>query len=250
MSRRLAKRKAPLREDKPVKERNKIAGQVLDEKTLLNLVHFINNKKIKSVDYPVSTGKEAVVFRATLPKQGYAAVKVYKYETTAFRNVQPYLQGDPRFDKIETRLRPLVRLWARKEFANLKTANEGGAWVPKPLARRENIVIMQFIGERGIACPLLKDVLLDKPEEWLELCLINLERVTKSGIVHCDLSEFNIIACGGHPWFIDFSQGVSVKHPRAVEYLQRDVRNLLDYFRRKGVKVSFEETWLRVSNNL
>ena len=58
----------------------------------------------------------------------------------------------------------------------------------------------------------------------------------KAGIVHADLSEFNILNYNNNPVFIDFSQGTIATHPRYFEYLKRDVANVCRFFKKLGVK--------------
>ncbi|MDP2717318.1 MAG: RIO1 family regulatory kinase/ATPase, partial [Candidatus Micrarchaeota archaeon] len=115
MALRLSKRKRPREEDKQVKERNLIAHRVFDDKTVEVLLHFLNKGVISSLDYPISSGKESIVFRATAP-DGFLAVKIFKYETSAFRKFREYIDGDPRFSPKHS-LRGYVDLWAKKEFA-------------------------------------------------------------------------------------------------------------------------------------
>ena len=123
MALRMGKRKQPLREDKQFKFALKRTDKVLDDQTLETLMRLVNRREFKSLDYPISTGKEAVVFRATKLDGTFVAVKVFKFETTAFRNMIPYIEGDPRFDVSAMRhsKRGLVKTWARKEYANLRT---------------------------------------------------------------------------------------------------------------------------------
>ncbi len=240
-----SKRKQPAREVKQLKQRGKITALVLDDSTLDELVHFINREIIKSLDYPVSQGKEAFVFRATagakakLPKDGEAfiAAKVYKYETSSFQTMSKYIEGDRRFSHVKRQLRPLIQQWARKEYANLGACFDAGVAVPKPLAYRKNVVLMQFLGEGGRPSALLKDIVLENPEEtYLEL-LENVKNMfQKAKLVHADLSEFNVIIYKGKPFLIDVSQSVLLDHPNAMEFLRKDVENIVHYFKKEGVQ--------------
>ena len=58
--------KRPRREDKPIKEITKIASKVFDNKTVSVLVDFLNKGAFDSLDYPIASGKEAMVFRASI----------------------------------------------------------------------------------------------------------------------------------------------------------------------------------------
>ncbi|MFA6049159.1 MAG: serine protein kinase RIO [Candidatus Micrarchaeia archaeon] len=245
------KRKQPKREDKQMKQRGKITAIVLDDSTIDELVHFINTGQVKSIDYPISQGKEAFVFRATagpkaaIPEGGerYIAAKVYKYETSSFQKMAKYIDGDNRFSHVKRQLRPLVQQWARKEYANLQACHAARVSVPKPLAYRKNVVLMEFLGEGGVPAALLKDIVLDDPENTYREVLENMKKMhQKAKLVHADLSEFNIIIYKGKPVFIDVSQSVLLDHPMAGEFLKKDVENIVKYFQNEGVQgATFEK---------
>lgn len=247
MALRLGKRKRPSREDKPLKEVSLIAGRALDDSTLMVLVKLINTKVIKSLDYPLAHGKEAAVFRATRPDGSHAAVKIYKYETTSFHTMSRYIEGDPRFAKAKHSLRPLIRQWAKKEFANLELCQEAKVHAPVPIAQRDNVVVMEFLGEGGIPYAKLQDVVLEDPEKTLDAILLDVRKLYGAGMVHADLSPFNIIIVGDTPYLIDVSQSVLLAHPRADLFLQNDVKVMLNFFDKLGVHRDLQDTlkWVR-----
>jgi RIO kinase 1 len=158
-----------------------------------------------------------------------------------------YVEGDPRFnaEKARHKKREFVQLWARKEFANLRACFEAGVSVPEPIAFRENVVLMEFVGVKGVPCALLEDVVLQEPKKVFEHLLDAVKNMYSAGIVHADLSSFNVLIKPEteKPVLIDFGQGVSVEHPRAQEFLDKDVNNVLKYFERQaGIKKDFVET--------
>lgn len=247
MALRLEKRKRPPREEKQVKDALMIAGRVLDDPTVYALLKLIRSKAIKSLDYPLAHGKESAVFRGTRPDGSFAAVKVYKYETTSFHTMDRYIEGDPRFAKARHALRPLIRQWAQKEFANLQACERAGVRAPRPFACRENVVVMEFLGEGGIPYAKLQDVILEDPEKTLKEILEDMRKLNRAGLVHADLSPYNIVYAGDLPYIIDVSQAVLLQHPRSQEFLEHDVRTILKYFAKLGVKRDFEETlaWVK-----
>jgi len=247
MALRMGKRKAPKREDKQIKERNMIAGGVFEDKTVDVLINLLNAKVIDSLDCPVSGGKEAIVFRASKGK-GYRAVKVFKYENTSFRKMFDYVDGDPRFYKPSRQKRPLVQLWAKKEYANLKACRGAGVLVPEPFLCRENVLVMEFLGVGGIQSALLSEVVLEDAEKTFETIAQNMEKVFSAGLVHADLSEYNVMLHKGEPYFIDFAQGVSLKHPRAAEWLEKDCANVAKFFSKAGVRITGKDLLARVTN--
>ena len=241
MSSRPLKRKRPKREDKPFKEATKIAERVFDDHTVQVLVNLLNTHEISSLDYPVSGGKEAILFRAS-SNNGFKAVKVFKYETSSFYKMFDYVQGDPRFYRPSRRRRPLVKLWAGKEFANLKACRAAGVRVPEPYRRKDNVITMEFLGVNGVQSALLSEVILKNPQKTFD-SIIEETRKTyqKAKLVHADLSAFNVIIHEGEPWLIDWGQAVSVKHPRAGEFLKKDGHNIVKYFKRLGVNCAEEK---------
>ncbi|MEM0475571.1 MAG: serine protein kinase RIO [Candidatus Norongarragalinales archaeon] len=255
MARKLSTRKKPRREDKPLREINKIACKVFDRKTLDALVSLMNAGVFKSLDYPIASGKEAIVFRGTRRDGSFVAVKIFKYETTAFRRALEYLEGDPRFDarRVRRKLRDFVKLWARKEFANLQACAAEGASVPRPLARRDNVIVMEFVGERGIPYALLEDVVVSDAPVLLEKIVEQARRAWRAGIVHSDLSSFNVMIRAGEggtqePVLIDWGQGVSAAHPKAREFLAKDCRNIASFFKRLGLHVDEEELAKKITS--
>jgi RIO kinase 1 len=220
-------------------EDRKTLDEVFDKATLLVLYKFISNGYIETLDYPLSTGKEANVFHATTPQGESVAVKIFRTNTATFRSFMTYIAGDPR---------DIVYVWAQKEYKNLQRYFEAGVRVPNPIAWRENVLIMDFIGTEGTPAPRLKDLPFDDPaagyEELVKQYRLGAEL---GGLVHGDFSEFNILNHDGEPVVIDVAQAVLTHHPMASELLVRDAKNLAAYFRRQGVKVTAEETLKRLT---
>jgi RIO kinase 1 len=245
MALKASKRKKPRREDKPLKERDKFSERSLGNYSTDAIMGFINTRVIDKLDYPISQGKEAVVFRASKKfgkGEKFVAVKAFKLETTSFRRMQKYL--DERFGKNEPTLRGFVRKWAAKEFSNLQICERKGVKAPKPLALRDNVVAMQFLGEKGYPSDLLKEYEFESGEEAREMMkkvLENARSLFKAGLVHADLSEYNVMVHKGEPFFIDFGQSVVLSHPNSREFLERDVSNIVNFFSGKGIKADFGE---------
>ncbi len=245
MSKSPSKRKKPLREDYVLKEQKKVESEVFDKTSLLALAKLIKKGIIKSVDYPLSTGKEANVFRGTTDAGTYVAIKIYKIETTPFFRRAEYLEGDPRFGKIKNTDREIIIAFARKEFKNLQICEEAQVHAPKPFYQYQNILVMGFLGEEGVPYSTL-NLVGPKSEDDLQSLLDDVKRMYKAGLVHADISEYNILL-NSKPYLIDFGQGVVTRHLNAEKFLERDVRNLLTYFAKFGYKRDLEKTltWIR-----
>lgn len=240
-----SKRKAPSKDEYQLKERKKLESYVFDKRTLLLLSKLIKKGILSSVDYPISTGKEANVFRASTSEGGYLAVKIYKITTAGFTKKMAYLQGDPRFQSIKHNEREVVKLFARKEFKNLQICEKARVHAPKPVYLTEDIVIMEFLGEKGLPYATM-DMIGPRNEKDLESILKDMKKMYKAGLVHADISEYNIML-GKIPYIIDFGQGVVLDHPNAGRFLERDVKNILKYFEKFGIKKDFEKTlgWIK-----
>ncbi|MBD6956308.1 MAG: serine protein kinase RIO, partial [Thermoplasmatales archaeon] len=139
-----------------------------------------------------------------------------------------------RFEHFKRSTLGIVYLWAQKEFRNLSDCYQAGVLVPKPVVFRNNIVVMEYLGTSKYPAPLLKDYPVQ--EKFYELILNNMLRmVNEAGLVHGDLSEYNIVVHKEKPYIIDVSQAMPVKHPNARSLLERDVKNIVRFFKKKGI---------------
>lgn len=246
MARRVSRRKQPLKEDFQLKERFKIESEVFDKRSLMDLLKLIKKGILKSVDYPVSTGKEANLFRATTPDGAYVAVKMYKTETAPFFRKEDYLEADPRFSRIKHSEKEIVKAFARKEYKNLEICREAGVNAPRPVYLLGRIVVMGFLGEGDLPYPTMSMVGPLHGERDLDSILEDVRKMYRAGLVHADLSEYNILV-GPVPYLIDFGQGVITRHPAAERFLERDVSIILRFFERNGIRRDLKKTmeWIR-----
>lgn len=173
--------------------------------------------------------------------RGYA-VKVFRTTLDGFKNRMAYIQGDHRFGSYgqlkRQNPRKIVRVWAEKEFKNLTRMHRSGIPCPEPWRLHENVLVMGFIGRDGWPAPQLKEV--DISQKRLRLCYLQLVLAMRmmyqeAQIVHADLSEFNVLVLSGKVFVIDVGQAVERDHPDALQYLERDCRNVTAFFRARGV---------------
>lgn len=237
-----AAKKKPPKEVFQLKEIPKIENEVFDRRTLLFLSKVMKKEIISYLDYIISTGKEANVFKAVTPSGVDVAVKVYKIETTHFVKKQDYILGDPRFEKIKLNEKELVFSFVRKEFKNLEKCFSFGVSVPKPIFHIGNIIVMEFLGDKGLPFPLLLDSVCT--EKLAYNILENMRKMFRANLVHADLSEYNIlVGYNDKPYFIDFGQAVVFSHPKANEYFERDVRNIVNFLNKRGIKINYSEAY-------
>jgi len=218
-----------------LKEEFKVDKEVFSRATEKTLYKLANSGYLDVLEGVISTGKEANVFRGKC-KGKYVAVKIYRIETLEFKKLIHYLRGDPRFVVRET-TRQMVYTWTRKEFKNLILAREAGVRVPEPIAYRNNVLIMEFIGTSdGVPALPAKYSKPNDPERWYKEIISSIKKLYKVRFVHGDISEYNVLNLNEEPVIIDISQGVLLDHPMAEEMLKRDIRNVLRWFKSLGLQ--------------
>ncbi|KAI9741056.1 MAG: protein kinase rio1 [Cirrosporium novae-zelandiae] len=231
--------------------------QVLDPRTRMILLQMINRNIVSEVNGCISTGKEANVYHAlTIPQEDLSsdeaqlplqrAIKVYKTSILVFKDRAKYVSGEFRFRSgySKSNNRAMVKLWAEKEMRNLKRIYAAGIPCPEPLHLRLHVLVMSFLGNnRGISYPKLKDAEIvgeNADTKWyaLYIQLLSYMRIMFQvcKLVHADLSEYNILYHKEKLYLIDVSQSVEHDHPRSLEFLRMDIKNVSDFFRRKGVQ--------------
>lgn len=180
----------------------------------------------------ISAGKEADVYLC-LYKGAELAIKAYRLYRTSHRGGGPI--------KVDS-----IGYLAAHEFEMTYKAWKGGAPAPTPARRVENMFSMRYLGDSDGPAPRLKDVELDNPKELLEATLAGIEAMAKAGVVHGDLSAYNILVLEGKPWFIDFSEAVRVDRTgmapwvrltEASEALTHGLEALQSYFRKYDLTV-------------
>ena len=225
-----------LRERAKDSDARKIYDEVFDQQTLLLIAKMINDGTLATVDYPVSTGKEGNVFHATAKDGGALALKIYRVGNASFKNIANYILGDSRFRNVRRNRKDIIYAWAQKEYKNLLGMAASGARVPKAIEQQRNILVMSYIGDETRPAPLLREVRLDDAAAGLEDLIETMRAIRKAGLVHGDLSEYNVLVWDGHLWVIDCGQAVPLAHAHAEEWFLRDCGNIARYFRHIGVK--------------
>jgi len=214
----------------------KVAEDVLDRFTLLTLYDLANKGYIDVLYGVLKTGKESSVFLAKDSSQATYAVKIHRILTSDFKAMVKYIDGDHRFRKVRRSRRSIILTWVEKEYKNLRTAYEAGVKVPMPVVSKNNVLVMEFIGEGVAPSPTLKELGARETRVYRKV-VENVRRLYSAGLVHGDISEYNILLKGSEPYLIDLSQAVPMTHPLASQLLERDIRNLSRFFNKKFDKV-------------
>ena len=198
---------------------------------------------IDDVTRQLMSGKEAMVFVVTCGDEVRCA-KVYKEANKrSFRQSVDYTEG--RKTKNSRQARAMQKgskygresqeaAWQSAEVDALYRLANAGVRVPTPYNFYEGVLLMELVtGDDGNAAPRLNDVQLSAATA-LKYHAFLIEQVVKmllAGIVHGDLSEFNILVGSDGPVIIDLPQAVDAAgNNHAKDMLARDVKNLADYF--------------------
>ncbi|KAK3117979.1 Serine/threonine-protein kinase rio1 [Teratosphaeriaceae sp. CCFEE 6253] len=242
--------------------------QVLDPRTKMILLQLLNRDIISEMNGVLSTGKEANVYHAVsspsessveaAAKPLHRAIKVYKTSILVFKDRDKYVSGEHRFKHgyNKSSNRAMVKVWAEKEFRNLRRLHAAGIPCPQPVYLKAHVLVMSFIGNsKGWPAPRLRDVeftATDTTSEdgvvsrWRDVYITLLTYMRRMyqvcRLVHADLSEYNLLYHDGQLYVIDVSQSVEHDHPRSLEFLRMDIKNSSDFFRRKGVDTLSERT--------
>ena len=225
----------------------KVEGSVFDDATLAAIYTLVQHGHIDAFGGPISTGKEATVFLANGP-DGEVAVKIYRINASDFKHMRGYLEGDPRFGGIGSNKKEVVLAWTKKELANLRRARAAGVRVPTPIATERNVLVMEFLGQNGERAKRLGEVRLENPETAYEVVREYARRLYRVGLVHGDLSEYNIVVYDSSLYVIDLGQTVTVHHPNSREFLERDCHNIGMFFARQGLDATGEDVLAYVTD--
>jgi RIO kinase 1 len=200
---------------------------------------------IEGVVRQLMSGKEAMVYVVRSGGEIRCA-KVYKEaDKRSFRQAVDYTEN--RKTKNTRQARAIAkgsrfgresqeRAWQSAEVDALYRLAAAGVRVPKPFNFHEGVLLMELVTDaEGNAAPRLNDVELTAAEarDYHERLVREVVRMLAAGVVHGDLSEFNILAAADGPVVIDLPQAVDAAgNKNAPAMLERDVRNLRHFFGR------------------
>lgn len=198
----------------------------------------------------IKSGKEATVFLAKLDFE-IVAMKLYR-ENTNLRSKNEYLQN--KFYKTKSHFRAastkskfgkdfIMNNWIKREFTILTKLYEQNASVPKPILHQENAIFMEFVGTLEKPAPRLQDIILSLEQAKFAFSEIirNIKIFLEMGIIHGDLSSFNILWFNDKIWIIDFPQALDIRQDEGKqEFLIRDLQNVCNYFS-KYFEINFDK---------
>jgi RIO kinase 1 len=204
---------------------------------------LIEDGLIDDVTRQLMSGKEAMVFVVVCGDEVRCA-KVYKEANKrSFRQSVDYTEG--RKTKNSRQARAMQKgskygresqeaAWQSAEVDALYRLANAGVRVPTPYNFYEGVLLMELVtGDDGNAAPRLNDMQLsaETAREYHAFLIQQVVKMLIAGIVHGDLSEFNILVGSDGPVIIDLPQAVDAAgNNHAKDMLARDVKNLADYF--------------------
>ncbi len=176
---------------------------------------------------PIGVGKESVVYMGGSADGERYVLKFHRVGLTSFRNVRKLRTwlGDRRH---VTQLYE-SRLSAQMEYKALALLN-GRVNVPRPIDVNRHVVVMDHI--EGLELYRLRSV--EEPRRVLEAVVDNAVRAYHMGVVHGDLSEYNVLVdVEGDVWLIDWPQWVPTAHGSAQALFRRDVERIASFFAKR-----------------
>jgi len=212
-------------------------------KTPKRIEPLIQDGFIDEVIRQLMSGKEASVYVVRCGEEIRCA-KVYKEANKrSFRQSTDYTEG--RKEKNSRRARAMKKgtkygrkaqeeSWQNTEVDALYRLAAAGVRVPKPYNFHEGVLLMDLVTDGdGNAAPRLNDLVLtaELSREYYCILLTQVVRMLCAGIIHGDLSEYNILVDSAGPVIIDLPQAIdAAANNQACEMLLRDVENLATYF--------------------
>ena len=214
-------------------------------KTPKNLEQLVLDGFIDEVIHPLKSGKEAAVYIVRSEGEIRCA-KVYKAANKrGFHKQALYQEGRKVRNSRKARAmekhskygrQQQEEIWQNAEVDALYRLASAGVRVPQPYNFVEGVLLMELVTDgNGAAAPRLCDLEFSnqQAEEYHGLIIKEVVRMLCAGLVHGDLSEFNILIDSDGPVIIDLPQAVDASaNNNAARMLERDTNNLAAFFGR------------------
>jgi RIO kinase 2 len=201
----------------------------------LALTTLTRKGTISALGTLIGEGKESVVYDAL--GLGPVAIKFHRLGQRSFSSVRLNREYMPEEGHCPWLI--ASKKSAEREYLALTTLHPDVS-VPLPIDQNRHTVVMSLVNGQN-----LNRCRLAAPGEVLEEILENVRKAYRAGIIHADLSEYNILMEDGRCVIIDWPQWMETGHRNAQEILERDIDNILAYFQRKYKTVTDREDAIR-----
>ena len=212
-------------------------------KTPARLQPLVDDGVVDEVIRPLMSGKEADVYVVRCGSKIRCA-KIYKDAVKrSFKKAAQYTEGRKVRNSRRARAmekgsrfgrRQQEETWQNAEVDALNRLARAGVRVPQPYGCFDGVLLMELItDENGDVAPRLNDVSMsaEQAEEDHALMMQYVMRMLCAGLIHGDLSEFNVLVDEEGPVIIDLPQAVdAASNNNARAMLARDVKNMTDYY--------------------
>ncbi len=204
----------------------------------LALISLTKKSIIQALGFMIGEGKEAVIYEGL--GLSPLALKFHHVGQRSFKSARVTRDYIPEEGNCPWLL--ASRLSAEREYEALCTLHPDVS-VPLPVDINRHTVVMEFIpGATLNRCSL------EEPRDVLLEIIENVGKAYELGVIHSDLSEYNVMHDGYRCYLIDWPQWVSTDHTNAEELLTRDLENITRYFsRRYRVEIPFIESYQMVT---
>jgi len=204
---------------------------------------LVDDGLIDTVVRRLKSGKEADVYTVLCGGEIRCA-KVYKEATQrSFKQAVQYQEGRKVRNSRNTRAmqkgskfgrKQQEESWQTAEVNALFLLANAGVRVPQPYICLDGVLLMELITDAdGVVAPRLSDVMLTEEEALtgFDTMIRNIVRMLCAGLVHGDLSEFNVLMDAEGPVIIDLPQAVdAAANNHAGSMFERDVNNMTEYY--------------------
>ncbi|KAF9190745.1 hypothetical protein BGZ51_008260 [Haplosporangium sp. Z 767] len=194
----------------------------------LALRTFCQRNSVYSVGNQIGVGKESDIYIVANEEERQMVLKIQRLGRTSFRTIKS--KRDYLKNRKSASWMYMSKLAAEKEYAFMKVLHENGFPVPEPIDQNRHCIVMELID----AFPLRQITEVADPGKLYSTLMNLIVKLASYGLIHGDFNEFNIlIRENGDAVLIDFPQMVSIDHPNAEYYFNRDVECIRVFFKRR-----------------
>ncbi|RLG86635.1 MAG: serine/threonine protein kinase [Thermoprotei archaeon] len=207
----------------------------------LALKELVDRNVVAALGDKIGVGKESDVYKALTPDNKLASIKFHRIGRTSFKKVVLHRDYGLKFERSDWLIRSIIS--GKRELEALRILNNVNALVPNALGGAKHAVVTEYL--EGVELYEVKELLNPKDVLWNIIETIK-KAYKEAGIIHGDLSEYNVLIVISDekeiPYIIDWPQWIAVVDPNAQNLLERDVRYIVRFFRKRfRLDISEEE---------